>query len=118
MFLIGNLGGNGEEGIIKDLQNEDNYLVLIKSEQYSRNWQNPEKVRRYIMKNMNKTGKIVLITIIATGVLLIVLAVLLIVKIAASNSQYDIEENAFANDGFVLEEFTEAEKQSETVSKD
>ena len=32
--------------------------MLIKSEQYSRNWQNPEKVRKYIIKNMNKTGEI------------------------------------------------------------
>ena len=49
---------DGEEGIIEDLENEDNYLVLIKSEEYSRNWQNPEKVRKYIIKNMNKTGEI------------------------------------------------------------
>lgn len=32
--------------------------MLIKGEQYSRNWQNPEKVRKYIIKNMNKKGKI------------------------------------------------------------
>lgn len=49
---------DGEEGIIEDLGNEDHYIVLIKSEQYSRNWQNPEKVRKYIIKNMNKTGEI------------------------------------------------------------
>ena len=58
MFLIGNLGGDGEEGIIEDLQEEENYIVLIKNEQYSRNWQNPEKVRKYIIENMNKMGEI------------------------------------------------------------
>lgn len=58
MFLKGNLGGDGEEGIIKDLQEEENYVVLIKNEQYSRNWQNPEKVRNYVIENMNKIGEI------------------------------------------------------------
>ena len=58
MFLIGNLGRDGEEGIIEDLQEEENYIVLIKNEQYSRNWQNPEKVRKYIIENMNKMGEI------------------------------------------------------------
>ena len=58
MFLIGNLGGDGEEGIIENLQEEENYTILIKNEQYSRNWQNPEKVRKYIVENMNKIGEI------------------------------------------------------------
>lgn len=58
MFLKGNLGGDGEDGIIKDLQDEENYIVLIKNELYSRNWQNPEKVRKYIIENMNKVGEI------------------------------------------------------------
>lgn len=58
MFLIGNLGGDGEEGIIDDLQQKENYIILIKNEKYSRNWQNPEKVRNYIINNMNKTGEI------------------------------------------------------------
>lgn len=58
MFLKGNLGRDGEEGIIKDLQEEEKYVVLIKNEQYSRNWQNPEKVRNYVIENMNKIGEI------------------------------------------------------------
>lgn len=58
MFLIGNLGADGEEGIIEDLREKENYIVLIKNEQYSRNWQNPEKVRKYIIENMNKMGEI------------------------------------------------------------
>lgn len=58
MFLIGNLGGNGEEGIIEDLQKKENYIVLIKNDQYSRNWQNPEKVREYIIENIDKIGEI------------------------------------------------------------
>lgn len=58
MFNKGNLGADGEEGIIEDLQEKENYIVLIKNEQYSRNWQNPEKVRKYIIENMNKMGEI------------------------------------------------------------
>ena len=58
MFNKGNLGADGEEGIIEDLQEKENYIVLIKNEQYSSNWQNPEKVRKYIIENMNKMGEI------------------------------------------------------------
>ena len=58
MFLKGNLGSKGEEGQISKIQNEKDIIILIKNEKYKRNWQNPEKVRKYIINNMNKTGKI------------------------------------------------------------
>lgn len=58
MFLKGNLGSRGEEGQIKNLENEENIIVLIKNENYSRNWQNPEQVRRYIIENWTKKGEI------------------------------------------------------------
>ena len=58
MFMKGNFGIKGEEGIIENLKNEEDYIVLIKNEQYSRNWQNPEEVRKYIIQNMNKIGEI------------------------------------------------------------
>lgn len=58
MFLKGNLGGTGEDGIIEDLNNKTDIVILIKNEKYSRNWQNPEKVRKYIINNMKKSGEI------------------------------------------------------------
>lgn len=58
MFLKGNLGSRGEEGQIEDLQLNNNRILLIKNEKYHRNWQNPEKVRNYIINNMEKQGEL------------------------------------------------------------
>lgn len=58
MLLIGNLGKDGENGIIQDLQNKENCIILIRNDEYERNWQNPEKVREYVIENMNKIGQI------------------------------------------------------------
>ena len=58
MFLKGNLGSKGEKGQIEKLQNEENVIVLIMNENYSRNWQNPEQVRKYIIENWRKIGEI------------------------------------------------------------
>lgn len=33
-------------------------MILIRKDGYSRNWQNPEKVRKYIKDEMMKTGEI------------------------------------------------------------
>lgn len=63
MFLKGNLGSKGEGGIIEDLKNKEDIKVLIMKEKYSRNWQNPEEVRKYITGNWNKTGEIQLFDI-------------------------------------------------------
>lgn len=58
MFLNGNLGSRGEEGQIEDLKNIQEKTVLIMNDNYRRNWQNPENVRKYIKKEMTKTGEI------------------------------------------------------------
>ena len=59
MFMKGNLGADGEEGEIKKLErSKSNTILLILSNNYSRNWQNPEKVRDYIVGNWEKTGSI------------------------------------------------------------
>ncbi len=54
MFLKGNLGAKGEKGQIDKLKNENNAFILILNDNYSRNWQNPEKVRKYIIDNWSK----------------------------------------------------------------
>lgn len=58
MFLKGNLGKDGEEGQIEKLKNEENAIILIMNSKYKRNWQNPEKVRNYIINNKEKIGEI------------------------------------------------------------
>jgi len=58
MFNKGNLGAKGEEGQIEKLKNENNTIVLILNDNYRRNWQNPEKVRAYIINDWNKIGEI------------------------------------------------------------
>lgn len=58
MFLIGNLGSKGEQGQIEKLEKEENAIVLILNDKYSRNWQNPENVRKYIVENWTKEGEI------------------------------------------------------------
>lgn len=58
MFLKGNIGSKGEKGHIEKLDKTTNSLVLILNHNYKRNWQNPEKVRQYIIDNWTKTGEI------------------------------------------------------------
>lgn len=58
MFNIGNLGSKGEDGQIEKIKKMDNSIFLIRNNNYSRNWQNPEKVRKFIIKNLTKTGEI------------------------------------------------------------
>lgn len=59
LFLKGNLGAQGEDGQIEKLKNEnEKTVVLIMKENHKRNWQNPEKVREYIINNWTKIGEI------------------------------------------------------------
>lgn len=58
MFNKGNLGSQGEVGQIDKLAVEKNVIVLILNDNYRRNWQNPEEVRKYIVANWEKTGEI------------------------------------------------------------
>ena len=58
MFLKGNIGKDGEEGIIKNIENNTNTIYLIKKEGKNLNWQTPKSVIEYIRKNMKKLGSI------------------------------------------------------------
>ena len=52
----GNLGHQGEEGLIEDLETLENTEVLIKKEKEKMNWQESEKVREYIIENFECIG--------------------------------------------------------------
>lgn len=56
MFLKGNLGANGEDGIIERINQEEDAIYLLKMDYL--NWQNPNKVREYIMDNLDYKGNI------------------------------------------------------------
>lgn len=59
MFLVGNLGADGESGQIEKIKNmNNNEMILIMNDKYQINWQNPEIVRKYIIENLNKIGQI------------------------------------------------------------
>ena len=59
MFLKGNLGSKGEQGQIDKIKNMNVHAkILIKNENYARNWQNPNEVTNYIKNNLNKIGQI------------------------------------------------------------
>lgn len=58
MFLKGNIGSKGEDGQIEKLKNTEDTVILIMNENYRRNWQNPEKVRKYIIENWTLKGQI------------------------------------------------------------
>lgn len=58
MFMKGNFGGEGEDGLINRINNEENAIYLLLNDNYQRNWQNPDKVRGYILDNYTKTGTI------------------------------------------------------------
>lgn len=56
MFLKGNLGRKGEDGIIERIKNEKDAIYLIKKS--GLNWQNPNKVREHIINNLEQSGEI------------------------------------------------------------
>ncbi len=58
LFLIGNLGKDGEEGQIKNIKKDTEKVYLIMNDKNRRNWQNPERVRKYIIKNKQKIDEI------------------------------------------------------------
>lgn len=58
MFNNGNFGARGEQGQIDDLKNIKNKIILIRNDNYQRNWQNPEKVRKYVINQMKKIDQI------------------------------------------------------------
>lgn len=58
MFLKGNIGKAGEEGIINNIKNSSNCLYLIKKEGTRLNWQTPTKVIEYVRENLESQGTI------------------------------------------------------------
>lgn len=58
MFNIGNFGGRGEEGIIQDLENEKNIIILILKDDYNLNWQCPKKVIKYVKEELIHVAEI------------------------------------------------------------
>lgn len=63
MFLKGNIGKDGEEGIIDKIKsNSENVIYLIKQDGYSLNWQIPTKVIDYVKNNFKKIENVDIFT--------------------------------------------------------
>lgn len=59
MFLKGNIGKNGQEEQIRQIENRDNNTIyLIKNKEMKLNWQTPTKIIEYIRNNLKKVGKV------------------------------------------------------------
>lgn len=59
MFLIGNIGKDGQEGQIEKIKKKDeNTLYLIRNENIETNWQTPLYVIEYIRNNLEKIGEV------------------------------------------------------------
>lgn len=59
MFLIGNIGKDGQEGQIEKIKKKDeNTLYLIRNENIETNWQTPLDVIEYIRNNLAKIGEV------------------------------------------------------------
>lgn len=64
LFLKGNLGEKDEDGQIEKINHlASGSQILIKNNNYKRNWQTPEKVISYIQNNFHKIGEISLFNI-------------------------------------------------------
>lgn len=61
MFLIGNFGKDGIDGIMKDIiqkREQGNSVFLIRNPKYSYNWQTPMDIIKYIQNNFEKVGEV------------------------------------------------------------
>lgn len=58
MLNKGNLGFNGEEKIIEEIQNNKNKEYLLLKDIYQKNWQTPTNIINYVKNNKNKIGEI------------------------------------------------------------
>lgn len=67
MFLKGNIGKDGEDGIIRDIQNNENCIYLIRKENIPANWQTPTNVIRYIRENWKKVDEIEIFDVYITN---------------------------------------------------
>ena len=54
----GNLGKDGEEGLIREIENMYNTKILIEKNENELMWQESKKAREYIINNMKKIGEI------------------------------------------------------------
>lgn len=55
---IGNIGKDGEDGLIKEIENSHNTMYLILDDEYSQNWQALNKTINYIKENCEEKGEI------------------------------------------------------------
>ena len=53
MFLKGNIGNDGEEKMIKEINESYKCMYLVKQTQYKQNWQTPLKVVDFIRNNLH-----------------------------------------------------------------
>lgn len=58
MFMKGNFGVKGSQGIIDNLKTKEDAIILILNNESSMNWQTPKEVIRYIKDNYVKIGGI------------------------------------------------------------
>ena len=58
LLLKGNLGKDGEEKIIAEIESSKDVKYLILQDKYHKNWQTPLQVINYVKENKNKTGTI------------------------------------------------------------
>ena len=59
MFLKGNIGKDGEQGVIEKIKKRnENELYLIKNSNLKINWQTPVNVVNYIRENLEKIGEV------------------------------------------------------------
>ena len=58
MLLKGNLGINGEQNLINEIDKSKNTQYLILKSEYNLNWQTPLDVIQYTINNKRKIGEI------------------------------------------------------------
>ena len=58
LLLKGNLGEDGEEKIIAEIESSKDVKYLILQDKYHKNWQTPLQVINNVKENKNKTGTI------------------------------------------------------------
>ena len=58
LFLKGNIGSKGEDGLIEQIKNNDKEARYLISKDENRNWQTHEKVIVYVIDNFEKVDEI------------------------------------------------------------
>ena len=47
-----------KSGIIEDIKQKENLVLLVKNKAYRANWQHPKKITEYVIENYEKTGNV------------------------------------------------------------